>query len=72
MPIVQCDMCQDLHNIPEWKESNIFICLICAKILSEIRKNEIELKKNGIKSLKSFSLALFDMKRDVIRRIEKK
>lgn len=68
MPIVECGMCQDLCNLPIWKESDIFICKVCCNILSEIRQNEIKLKKSGIKPLKSFSLALFDMKREMIRR----
>ncbi len=65
--IVECGMCQDLCNLSIWKDSDIFICKICCKILSEIRKNEIELEKSGIKPLKSFSLAYFDMKREMIR-----
>lgn len=42
MSIVQCDMCFDLFNINEWKESDIFICQKCAEILSKIRQKEIQ------------------------------
>lgn len=42
MIIVQCDMCFELSNINEWKESDILICKKCAEILSKIRQKEIE------------------------------
>jgi len=67
MLIVECGMCQDLCNIPEWKDSDIFICLICANILSEMKKTEIKFNKIGIKPLNSFTMALFDLKREKIR-----
>lgn len=68
MPIVQCDMCGDLHDLQDWKESNIFICIICANILSEIRKTEINLEKVGIKHSENFRLSLFDNMRKIERR----
>lgn len=44
-PIVQCDMCEDLHNLETWNEGDHFICKICAEILSEIKKRQCFKKK---------------------------
>lgn len=67
MPIVECGMCQDLQIVTNWNESDIFICKICANILSEMKKAEIKFNKIGIKPLNSFTMALFDLKREAIR-----
>lgn len=67
MEIVECQMCFDLVHLTSWKDSDIFICKICVKILSEMKQDEIKLGKRGIIILKSFKLALFDMKREDIR-----
>lgn len=64
MPIVECQMCFDLHTVSNWKESDIFICIICANILSEIKKMEI---KEGFEMQPAFKLALFDNKRELIK-----
>lgn len=67
MNIVECGMCLSLHQIEDWKESDIFICKICANILSEIRREEIELEKEGIKLSKYNRLAEFDIRRAKVR-----
>ncbi len=72
MVIVECDMCKDLCKLPNWKESDHFICKICCDILSEIRQNDVRLKNKGILPISSFNLALFDMKREAIRTGDKK
>jgi len=64
MPIVECGMCNDLHDIKEWNENDIFICQICVKIIIEIEKEQV-IKK--IKYSEIFSIALFDIKRDIER-----
>jgi len=64
MVIVECGMCNDLHNIQQWNESDIFICQICVKIIIDIEKEQIE---KNTKYSEVFSIALFDLERDKIR-----
>ena len=64
MTIVQCEMCEDLHEITEWKESDLFICKICAEILSEIKKRRIKGEKHFSKG---FWLFEFDYMRQLKR-----
>ena len=40
-------MCSEIHDLNEWKEGIIFICVICANILSKIRKIEIKFNEGN-------------------------
>lgn len=62
--IVECQMCFDLHNVSNWKETDVFICVICANILSEIKKMEI---KQGFEMSPSMRINIFDSKRKQIK-----
>ena len=64
MTIVECGMCNDLHNIEKWNETDIFICQICVKIIIDIEKEQII---SGNKFSEVFSLALFDIEREKIK-----
>ena len=67
MVIVECGMCNDLHNIENWNETDIFICQICVKIIIDIEKEQIII---GKKYSYVFGLDLFDIEREKIRKSE--
>jgi len=62
MVLVKCDMCDEMHELSDFPDGQIFICLICAHVLSRIKKTEIKVNQ---KLPKFLQLKMFDRLREI-------
>ena len=62
MKLVRCDMCFELHQLDDFPEGEIFICVKCAKALSELRQEEI---RKGIVYTDFVRMAIFEKLRGI-------
>jgi hypothetical protein len=54
-------MCEEFRELDDWKEGEIFICKICARIMERMN---VFLKKRKIKINEKDKLTLFDRLRN--------